>query len=144
MSFEPPPTSAAQTPKRPRLSIFQLSSYRGEPSSEPPAYSPYDVVATRYRRQAGYLYWARLALSLITLVGGLVVTGCAASSLRSYSSTKLDSQFMLPLWPSSVDLRPTHAVLACGIVITTFSLVYIVAALLPTVRESVLMELIRS
>ncbi|KAL8817775.1 MAG: hypothetical protein Q9191_008080 [Dirinaria sp. TL-2023a] len=134
MSFLPPPTSAAQTPKRPHLSVFQLSSYRGEPSSEPPAYSPHDVLAARYRRLAGHLHWARLAVSFITLIAGVVVVGCAASALHSYSSTQLDPQFMLPLWPSSIDLRPTRAIIACGALVTIFSLIYILAALLPTLR----------
>lgn len=39
---------------------------------------------------------------------------------------------MLPLWPSSVDLRPTRALIACGVLVTVFSLIYILAALLPT------------
>ena len=134
MSFLPPPTSAAQDPKRPRLSVFQLSSYRREPSSEPPAYSPHDVLAARYQKVAGHLHWARLTASFITLIAGAVVVGCASSSLRSYYSTQLDSQYMLPLWPSSVDLRPTRAVIACGVLVTIFSLTYILAALLPTVR----------
>ena len=136
MSFQPPPTSAEQTPKRPHLSVFALSSFRRTPGFEPPAYSPHDVLADRYRRFAGYLHWARIAVSSITLIAGVVVVACASSALRSYSSTQLDSQFMLPLWPSTVDLRPTHSILACGILITIFSLTYLLAALLPTVSPT--------
>jgi len=136
MSFAPPPTSAEQSPKKPHLSVFSLSSFRRNPSCEPPAYSPHDVLADRYQRFAGYLYWARVAVSFITLVAGVVITACAGSALSSYSSTQLDSQFMLPLWPSTVDLRPTHAILACGIFITVFSLTYLLAALLPTVSTA--------
>ena len=133
MSFEPPPTSAEQSPKRPHMSVFSLSSFRRTPSFEPPAYSPNDVLADRYQRFAGYLHWARIALSVITFIAGVVIIGCASSAWSSYSSTQLDSQFMLPLWPSSVDLRPTQATLACGILITVFSITYLLAALLPTV-----------
>ena len=134
MSFPPPPTSAEQSPKRPHLSVFSLSSFRTTPSHEPPAYSPNDILADRYQRSAGCLHWARVAVSVITFIAGIVIIACSSSALRSYSSTQLDSQFMLPLWPSTVDLRPTHAILACGVLITIFSLTYLLAAFLPTVR----------
>lgn len=133
MSFAPPPTSAEQSPKRPHLAIFSLSSFRRTPTCEPPAYSPRDVLTDRYQRFAGYLHWARVAVSFITLVAGVVIIACAGSALSSYSSTQLGSQFLLPLWPTTVDLRPTHAMLACGILITIFSFTYLLAALLPTV-----------
>ena len=141
MSFDPPPTSAEQTSKRPHLSVFNFSSFRQTASVEPPPYSPNDVFAERNQRLAAYLHWARVVLSAIALIAGVVIIGCAASSLRSYSSTHLNSQYLLPLWPTSVDLRPTHAVLACGIVISSFSLVYLLAAFIPTV-SSVLVDLL--
>lgn len=136
MSFAPPPTSAEQSPKRPHLSVFSLSSFRRTPTCEPPAYSPHDVLADRYQRFAGHLYWARVAVSFITLVAGIVITVCAGSALSSFSSTQLDPQYMVPLWPVTVDLRPTHAMLACGILITVFSLTYVLAAMQPTVRTA--------
>lgn len=133
MSGQAPILSAAQTPKKPHLSIISLSSMRRTPSNEPPAYSPRDVLADRYQRWAGWLHWARVAIAFITLVAGATITACIGSALRSYDSTQLDSQFMLPLWPSTVNLKPSHATLACGIIITIFSLVYLFAAFLPTV-----------
>ncbi|CAF9928814.1 MAG: hypothetical protein HETSPECPRED_006939 [Heterodermia speciosa] len=132
MSFDPPPTSAEQTSKRPHLSIFNFSSFRQTASVEPPPYSPNDVFAERNQRLAGILHWARVILSVITLIAGAIVIGCAASSLRSYSSTHLNSQYFLPLWPTSVDLRPTHAMLACGVTISSFSLVYLISVFVPT------------
>ena len=134
MSFPPPPISAEQSPKRPHLSVFSLS-FRQTPSHEPPAYSPHDTLADRYQRFAGYLHWTRVTVSVITFIAGIVIIACASSALRLHSSTQLDSQFMLPLWPSTVDLRPTHAILACGVLITIFSLIYLLAAFLPTVRS---------
>ena len=133
MSFDPPPTSAERTSKRPHLSVFRFSSFRQTASFEPPPYSPNDIYAERYQRFAGCLHWARIALSAVSLIAGIIIIACAASSLQSYSSTHLDSQYMLPLWPSTVDLRPTHTILACGIVITTFSLFHLIAAFAPTV-----------
>lgn len=135
MSFDPPPTSAEQAPKKPHLSIFRFSSFRQTASFEPPPYSPNDIYAERNQKFAGYLHWARIALSAITFIAGVVIIGCIGSSLRSYSSTRLDSQYLLPLWPSSVDLRPTHTTLACGVVVTSFSLIYLIAAFVPTVRR---------
>lgn len=137
MSFDPPPTSAEQASKRRHLSIFQFSSFRQTASFEPPPYSPNDIYAERYQRFSGYLHWARVTLSTIALIAGVVIIGCAGSSLRSYSSTRLDSEYLLPLWPSSVDLRPTHSILACGVIVTTFSLVYLILAFAPTVSASI-------
>lgn len=137
MSFDPPPTSAEQTSKRPHLSIFNFSSFRQTASVEPPPYSPNDVFAERNQRLAGILHWARVILSVITLIAGAIVIGCAASSLRSYSSTHLNSQYFLPLWPTSVDLRPTHAMLACGVTISSFSLVYLISVFVPTVSAAI-------
>ena len=133
MFFDPPPTSAEQTSKKPHLSVFQFPSFRQTASFEPPPYSTTDIYAERYQKFAGYLHWARVALSAITLIAGIVIVACAGSSLRSYSSTHLDSEYLLPLWPSTVDLRPTHTILACGVVITVFSLIYLIAAFAPTV-----------
>ena len=133
MSFDPPPTSAERTSKRPHLSVFRFSSFRQTASFEPPPYTPNDVYAERYQRFADHLHRARIALSAISFIAGVVIIACAASSLQSYSSTQLDSEYLLPLWPPMVDVRPTHAVLACGIILTAFSLFYLSAAFAPTV-----------
>lgn len=75
----------------------------------------------------------RVGVTAATLAVSIAIIACAASSLRGYSDTHLETEWLLPLWPLSVDLRPTHAVLACGIVVAVADLLYLAPALYPSV-----------
>lgn len=135
MSFDPPPTDnhAANKP-RPSIHLSRsFSSTRSTPILEPPAYSAEDVLANKYRKVSKLVSSLRTAVTAITLAVSITVIACAASSLRSYGGTKSTGDWWLPLWPSSVDLRPTHVVLSCGVIITIFSLAYLALALFPSV-----------
>lgn len=142
MSFQqfdtsPPPGERNGT-KRPHLSVFRFTSFQStsrRPSQTPPAYSTNDVFATRNQRHAKVLHWLRVAMAVITLLASVVVMACAGKALTTYTSTRDNAEWILPLWPTSVDLRPTHAILACGILLAVGSIFYLVAALAPTVRS---------
>ena len=131
MFFPPPPAEQASSKSGITTSIFP---FRRSPSVDPPAYSQHDMLAARYRRLGRYVHYLRAALALVTLVCGFVVLGCAADALRLYPKTHIDPFFQLSVWPSTLDLRPTHALLACGIIIAIFSLIYFAACIAPTVR----------
>lgn len=141
MSFQrfdtsPPPDERIES-KRPRLSVFRFASFQSTsrtPSQTPPAYSPEDTLATRNYLHAKVLHWMRITISAITLLASVIIIACSARSLRTYTSTQDHGAWVLPLWPASVDLRPTHAVLACGIILAVASIFYLIAALAPTVR----------
>ncbi|MCJ1269814.1 hypothetical protein MMC22_009707 [Lobaria immixta] len=79
----------------------------------------------------------RVATSLITLALSIAIIACADNSLRAYTSTNFGGEWFLPLWPAKVDLRPTHAVLACGVVILVSSVAYLAAALFPSPRPKI-------
>ncbi|KAL8932489.1 MAG: hypothetical protein Q9211_006285 [Gyalolechia sp. 1 TL-2023] len=134
--FDPPPPSGERSEsKRPHLSIFRFTSFqstRRTPSQSPPAYVPNDVLASRNQLRAKLLHWLRIATSLVTLLASIVVIACTARALRNYNTTRDNANWVLPLWPASVDLRPTHMTLACGVIIATTSIVYIISALAPT------------
>ena len=139
--FDSEPSSDEQQTqsKRPHLSVFRFASFQSTsrtPSHAPPAYSPDDVLAVRNQLHTKLLAWIRIALATFTLGVSIAVIVCAASALRTYSGTRYTAEWVLPLWPTSVDLRPSHAVLACGVVLTVMSLVYLIVALAPTVRHS--------
>lgn len=142
MSFQrfdssPPPGERIGS-KRPHLSVFRFASFQSTsriPSQTPPAYSPDDILASRNQLQAKVLHWMRIAISAVTLLASVVIIACAASALRTYTSTRDNAEWVLPLWPASVDLRPTHAVLACGVILALASILYLIAALAPTVRS---------
>ncbi|KAL8744061.1 MAG: hypothetical protein Q9190_003644 [Brigantiaea leucoxantha] len=130
--FDSPPNTQS---KRPHLSIFRFTSFQSNnlrPSMEPPAYSPNDELAAKAQLQAKILKYMRCALAFLTLAISVTVLACSAKSLRSYSETRDNAEWVLPLWPTSVDLRPTRALLSCGVILTVASLLYLVAALVPT------------
>ena len=131
MTFDPPPSSeqVSNTPSR----RFLFFSSRRSPSQEPPAYTPEDALASKHQKWTKLLSSIRIATSLITLALSIAIIACADNSLRAYTSTNLGGEFFLPLWPAKVDLRPTRAVLACGTVILVSSVVYLAAALSPSV-----------
>lgn len=141
MSFQPfhtsPPPGERTESKRPYLSVFRFASFQSTsrtPSQTPPAYSPDDTVATRNHLHAKILQWLRIAISAVTLLASVVIIACAARALRTYASTQDNAAWVLPLWPANVDLRPIHAVLACGVILAATSTFYIIVALAPTVR----------
>ncbi len=135
MSFDPPPTTD-RARNKPHLSAhhsLSFSSSRRAPSQEPPAYTTDDILAYQHQRHSKLVSWLRTAMSAIILVISIVIIACSGSSLRAYSSTAFAAEWWLPLWPSRVDLRPTHAVLACGIILMVASLIYLAVALAPSV-----------
>jgi len=124
------PKSAAQRDNKQPMSF---SSSRRDTSVEPPAYTTDDILAAKYRKLSKYWQWMRVGITAVTLAISIAIIACAASSLRGYSNTHLGSEWLLPLWPLSVDLRPTHAVLACGIVVAVADILYLAPALFPSV-----------
>ncbi|KAI4186105.1 MAG: hypothetical protein L6R41_003677 [Letrouitia leprolyta] len=144
MSFQrfdsPPPSGERTESKRPHLSVFRFTSFqstRRTPSQTPPAYSPNDVLASRNQSRAKLVHWLRIATSAVTLLASIIIIGCTAKALQTYNLTRDNADWVLPLWPASVDLRPTHALLACGVIITVSSLFYICTALVPTPLRAV-------
>ncbi|KAL8917245.1 MAG: hypothetical protein Q9208_008084 [Pyrenodesmia sp. 3 TL-2023] len=139
--FDTSPSPAERTEsKRPHLSVFRFTSFQStsrRPSQVPPAYSPNDVVATRNQLQAKILHWLRIALSVVILLASIVIIACTARALNTYAITQNNAAaWLLPLWPAKVDLRPTHAVLACAVILTIASIFYIIAAIAPTPLRS--------
>lgn len=135
MSFDPPPT-ADRARNKAHLSARHLPSFassRRSPSQEPPAYTTDDILAYQHQKYSKLVSWLRIALSAIILVVSVAIIACSGSSLRAYSGSGLAREWWLPIWPLSVDLRPTHAVLSCGILLMIASLIYLAAALFPSV-----------
>ncbi|KAL8685311.1 MAG: hypothetical protein Q9224_005866 [Gallowayella concinna] len=136
--FDISPNPAGEN-KRPRFSAFRFASFSSvsrRPSQAPPAYSPDDTLATRNQLHVKVLHWMRIAIASITFLVSIVILACSASALRTYTNTRYHAEWILPLWPSTVDLRPTHALLASGVILAVASIFYLVAALAPTPLRS--------
>lgn len=149
MTFDPPPTHehpAHQSHSR-RFPSFSSSSSAAATAAAtavavqhgqtpPPAYSiqTEDMLAAKYQRWSKFLNVIRIATAAITLIVSVPIVGTTGNSLKAYQSTNLGGKMYLPLWPTTVDLRPTHSILACGVVITTWSLIYLIVSFFPSVR----------
>ncbi|KAL4977024.1 hypothetical protein BDW66DRAFT_133759 [Aspergillus desertorum] len=78
------------------------------------------------------LHWARLGLSSLALAISIAIIACDAVPYRHYRKTSSFEHIGLYLWPLNLDIRPTIAILACGCVVTSLNLIFIVVALLPS------------
>jgi len=87
-----------------------------------------------YLRRVCLLKWTRLVLSVLTIAFGTALVGCEGHILRAYNATHLGRGWFLPLWPVGIDLKPDVGVLASGAIVILSSLVYIVVAVIPSVR----------
>jgi hypothetical protein len=77
----------------------------------------------------------RLFLSALIFAASIAIIASEGDALSRYNSTHLSSQWWLPLWPNHFDLRPTKVMLTCASIVACISLVYIIAALIPSVRS---------
>ncbi|CAF9918675.1 hypothetical protein IMSHALPRED_004373 [Imshaugia aleurites] len=108
-----------------------FSTLGRSPSIGPPAYTTDDLLAARYQKFSKWVHLMRVAIAAITLVASIAVIACVGASLRAYSNSRLEPEWILPLWPLHVDLRPSHAVLGCGIAVALLSLAYLAVASVP-------------
>ncbi|RAH73199.1 uncharacterized protein BO66DRAFT_237250 [Aspergillus aculeatinus CBS 121060] len=79
-----------------------------------------------------FLRLVRLGLAILIFCVAIPTIACEAVALHHYRQTSRYSQVWLYLWPLNLDLRPAKALLACGSVIALQTLIYIIAALLPS------------
>jgi hypothetical protein len=75
----------------------------------------------------------RLGLTLLALLSSIVIVGTSSHTLGTFHSTHLGEEYLLPLWPSNFDLRPTNALVACGVFIIFFSALSLIASGVPAV-----------
>lgn len=130
--FQAPPASQQKIQMTSNTSPT-FSTLGRSPSIGPPAYATDDLQAARNEKQARWLHLMRIAIAAITLGTSIAVISCIAVSLKAYSDSHLGAEWLLPLWPLQVDLRPSHTVLGCGTTIAVFSLIYLAAAFIPMV-----------
>lgn len=110
-----------------------FSTLGRSPSIGPPAYTTEDLLAAKYQKVSRWVHLMRVAIAAITLIASIAVIACVGASLRAYSNSRLEPEWILPLWPLDVDLRPSHAVLGCGITVALLSLGYLAVAFVPMV-----------
>ncbi|CAG8242448.1 unnamed protein product [Penicillium salamii] len=96
------------------------------------AYSS-DMEEATFLKRNRAIHFSRIALSFLNFSIAIAVVACEAPPLRHYKDTSQWAPAGLALWPLNFDLRPTIAAISCGSIITVLNLVYIAAALMPSV-----------
>lgn len=124
-----------QKPKFMSTASPTFSTYGRSPSIVPPAYTTDDLVAASNSKFSRWVYLLRLGITATTLTASIAAIACAGVSLRYYTDSNLEPEWLLPLWPQTVDLRPTRTLLACGIMVLVLSLVYLATAFAPMVSQ---------
>jgi hypothetical protein len=79
---------------------------------------------------------ARLGLTFFALLSSIVIVGTSSHTLGTFHSTHLGEEYLLPLWPTNFDLRPTNALVACGVFIIFFSALSLITCSVPAVSIS--------
>ncbi len=140
MTFRIMTPPSQQKPKFVSSGSPTFSAMGRSPSIVPPAYTTDDLLAARNQKFSRWVYLIRLGITAITLATSIAAIACAGVALRHYSNSHLGAEWLLPLWPLNVDLRPTHSVLGCGITVAVLSLVYLAAAFAPMVYPKPLLQ----
>ncbi|KAM3068859.1 hypothetical protein ACMFMG_011022 [Clarireedia jacksonii] len=78
---------------------------------------------------------ARLGLTVLGAISGLVIMATTADTLRVYNDTHLGRDYMLPIWPVSFDLKPTVAMVACGTIIFVSSVISLISMFIPVFKS---------
>jgi len=92
-----------------------------------------DMQESTFLKRNRAIHLGRLSLSFLIVICAIAVIACETVPFQHYKSTAQWANVGLALWPLNFDLRPTIAALSCGCVIAVLNLIYVVAALLPSV-----------
>lgn len=141
MAFGATKTSADRKPQMTSSTSPTFSTLGRSPSIGPPAYTTDDLLAARYQKLSRWVHLVRVATAAFTFIASIAIIACVGASLRAYSNSRLEPEWILPLWPLNVDLRPSHAILGCGISVALLSLAYLAVAFVPMVRRTVASQL---
>ncbi|KAL9134191.1 MAG: hypothetical protein Q9175_004626 [Cornicularia normoerica] len=131
MAFGAMRSSADRKPQMTSNSSPTFSTLGRSPSIRPPAYTTDDLLAAKYQNFSRWVHLMRVAIAAITFIDSVAIVACVGASLRAYSDSRLEPEWILPLWPLNVDLRPSHAILGCGIAVAVLSLAYLAVAFSP-------------
>ncbi|KAH7144049.1 hypothetical protein EDB81DRAFT_760426 [Dactylonectria macrodidyma] len=79
-------------------------------------------------RMYGLANSVRLALTALALAAGITILGVSADSVAVYNATHVPDDYLLPLWPSNLDLRPTVALVAGGAIVVAANAISLLAS----------------
>lgn len=85
-----------------------------------------DEDSTKDNKLVKTLDSVRLGLTTLAVLSAITVLGTAGDALANYNSTKLGSDYILSIWPNEFDIRPTHAIVICSVIVLVSSLISLV------------------
>lgn len=85
-------------------------------------------------RLANAVHSIRVTGTILALLAGIVTLSLSADTLAVYNTTHLPPDYLLPLWPENFDLRPTHALVAGGGIVTAMNALSLFASNTQSVR----------
>ncbi|KAJ4311676.1 hypothetical protein N0V84_010311 [Fusarium piperis] len=84
---------------------------------------------------------ARLGLTVLGLAAGITILGVSADSIAVYNATHVPGDFLLPLWPSNFDLRPTVALVVGSTLVMVANAISLVASKVPAMGSKTGVEM---
>lgn len=97
----------------------------------------FDEQESIYLARSRTLHLVRLGIAGTIFATAVATFACEATTMHHYNDTEWYNMIWLPLWPLNLDTRGTSGLIAGGVLIALQSLIYIVMALLPSVRKKV-------
>lgn len=82
----------------------------------------------------------RVILTAVGFAAGVAALGLSADALLVYNNTHVPAEFLLPLWPENFDLRPTHALIAGGIIVMIANGISLLVSLMQVLRKNAIVN----
>lgn len=113
-----------------------MSEVKAESTTDSQEFETPDVENRRQTGPTRAVEAARLGLTGLALLAGIAIVATSADTLSVYNETHLPEDFLLPLWPSKFNIRPTIALVTCGTIILLVSAVSLAASKVPSVSTA--------
>ncbi|KAF4983883.1 hypothetical protein FZEAL_824 [Fusarium zealandicum] len=79
---------------------------------------------------------AKSGLTVLALAAAITILGVSADAMAVYNATHVPADFLLSLWPSNFDLRPTVALVVGSVLVIVANVSSLVAAKVPAARKN--------
>lgn len=109
------------------------SEHKGPASASEFEVDPQDLQHQSRLKSLRLVDSIRIGLTGLSLLCAITVLGTSADSIAVYNATHLPSEFNLPLWPDTFDLRPTIALVVGSVIVFLTSIVSLVFGKVQTV-----------
>jgi hypothetical protein len=113
-----------------------MAAFKPEFTSEFNEFEAPDAGHQKSAKTARIVESVRLALTALALLSSISILGTSGDTLSVFNTTHLGEDFLLPLWPTDFDLRPTIALVACSAVVVVTSALALGVSKIPAVSQA--------